>query len=517
LIGYNPDTHHARIGDTTQVFLDNSLLHWVKNIKRSNHKAIPHKNNPLIKMDKPWEQMPYFTTCYSIIKDDDDVFKCWYSDFIVNPVHQRPIPYMAPPRWGSRLCYATSNDGINFQKPDLGQLQIDGLDTNIIKWDHQMDVGVAYSIIRDPIETDMSKRLKMTYLPIEFSGNLPKKATTLSGDLMGLAVAFSSDGINWVPFSGNPVETVWGGDVQNLMYDPIKRRYVIYGRAHSPGGGGGPGSDGWFTKSFPDMPYGWVPKRSVYIIESENLIDWTDASRVLVPGANHNLDDEFYCLAPFRIGDYYGGLLPVLHAVDNTMDPEFVFSKDGKEWQHIQSDNRLIERTEGSWDSTMITSAEPPIRVGDELYIYYGGSPSHHDWWIVGKSQGLDTLEGEPGYNVNHGLGLATIRVDGFVSLDAGKRVGIVNTKPIFSVGTKIIVNAKCSPGGYVKAEIQDTDENPWPGFSMEDSDVFTGDSVNHVLSWKGVDQINMIPGYVRVSFVLKDAELYSFRISDNI
>jgi hypothetical protein len=252
-------------------------------------------------------------------------------------------------------------------------------------------------------------------------------------------------------------------------------------------------------------------------MESEDMITWTPAHRVMAPGPPHNLDDEFYGLAPFRLGDYYGGLLPVLHAVDNTMDPEFVFSKDGVNWTHTREAGRLIEREEGAWDGVMITSAEPPIRVGDELYIFYGGSPSHHDWWIVGDAQGLDTPEGKPGYNVNHGMGLATLRVDGFVSLDAGLREGIINTKPFFSTGAKLIVNAKCGPNGYVKAEIQDTAENSWPGFATDDCDMFTGDDVNHVVSWNGNSQINMIPGYVRVSFTLKDAEVYSFRVADNV
>ena len=516
MIGYDPDTHYARIGDTTQVFLDNSMVHWIKNIKRTHHKAVPHPSNPVIKRDKPWEEMPYFTTCYSVIRDENGSFKAWYSDFLVNPKHERPVPYVGPPHWESRLCYATSQDGIHFEKPFLGQVEIDGQDTNVVLWNEHMEVGVAYSVIRDPVETDPARRFKMSYLPVKLSGNLPKRSTT-SADEMGLAVAFSADGVSWDAYPGNPVETVWGSDVQNLMYDHDKERYVIYGRAHSAAGGGNPKSDGWFTRSYPDMPYGWIPKRSVYIIESEDMINWTPARRVLAPGPQHNLDDEFYGLAPFRLGDYHGGLLPVLHAVDNTMDPEFVFSKDGVNWTHTREAGPLIERKEGAWDGVMITSAEPPIRVGDQLYIYYGGSPSHHDWWIVGKAQGLDTPEGEPGYNVNHGMGLATLRADGFVSLDAGLREGVINTKPFFSTGAKLIVNAKCGPTGYVKAEIQDTSETSWEGFTVDDCDTFTGDDVNHVFSWNANTQVNMIPGYVRVSFILKDAALYSFRVADDV
>ncbi len=103
------------------------------------------------------------------------------------------------------------------------------------------------------------------------------------------------------------------------------------------------------------------------------------------------------------------------------------------EWNHFPLAGPLIERgSEGSWDEHMITTAAPPIRVGDELYIYYSGSASHHDWWAFGKQE-LDTPEAEPDYRARHGLGLATIRADGFVSLDAGIREGAICTKPFFS------------------------------------------------------------------------------------
>ena len=108
MIGYDSTTHYARIGDTTQLFLDNSMVHWIRNIKRTHHKAVKHSDNPLIKQDKPWEEMPYFTTCYSIVRDDDGTFKCWYSDFLLSPKHERPVPYLGSPWWDSRLCWLAS-------------------------------------------------------------------------------------------------------------------------------------------------------------------------------------------------------------------------------------------------------------------------------------------------------------------------------------------------------------------------------------------------------------------------
>ena len=49
--------------------------------------------------------------------------------------------------------------------------------------------------------------------------------------------------MSWDPYRGNPVETDWCSDVQNLMFDDDKWRYVVYGRAYSAVGGGDSNSD----------------------------------------------------------------------------------------------------------------------------------------------------------------------------------------------------------------------------------------------------------------------------------
>ncbi len=36
-----------------------------------------------------------------------------------------------------------------------------------------------------------------------------------------------------------------------------------------------------------------------------------------------------------------------------------------------------------------------------------------------------------------------------------------------------------------------------------------------HVVTWRGQSGVNMVPGYTRVRFYMKNAELYSFRFSD--
>ncbi len=134
-----------------------------------------------------------------------------------------------------------------------------------------------------------------------------------------------------------------------------------------------------------------------------------------------------------------------------------------------------------------------------------------------GPSAGAISIRPRP----SRGIGFATvwdllwIRAEGFVSLDAGLRESAVCTKPFFSTGARLIVNGRCGPGGYIAAAVMDIFEEPWEGFGREQCIPFVGDSVNHAFAWRGKGgEINAIPGYIRICFCLKNAQLFSFRIA---
>ena len=98
-------------------------------------------------------------------------------------------------------------------------------------------------------------------------------------------------------------------------------------------------------------------------------------------------------------------------------------------------------------------------------------------------AEGLDVPEVTDPDGVNYALGLAKLRVDGFVSLDAGPtRRGILVTRPLISEGRRLRANMRCYGGGSIAAEIVDLRERVIPGFSREECDVFRGDSVEHTL-----------------------------------
>lgn len=52
----------------------------------------------------------------------------------------------------------------------------------------------------------------------------------------------------------------------------------------------------------------------------------------------------------------------------------------------------------------------------------------------------------------------------------------------------------------------------PRPGFAAEDCTPFTGDSIAHTVAWKGGDLGALAGQWVRLRFVMKDADVFALQ-----
>lgn len=505
-VAYSRDKVYKDVGNTRQLFIDDDVVAVVKNVTRRQHTPRKHPANPIYKNDKPWEVVTYFRTSnFSVVRDPlDGLFKCWVQDF--HDYFTVPgVPYER-----SRIYYAQSEDGLNWEKPALGLHDVDGHNTNtiIVSPDATGKSTICPNMIIDPVETDPARRFKMVHLEIT------------NGERHGLCLSFSPDGISWTPYEGNPIIPEWIADVEILSYDPIDKKYILWGRyGGSSGGSKHPDMDSWFCPVWPSRPEGvWGVRRRIYRLESPDLFDWSKAELRWDPGEEANVDDGYYGFVRWRAGDLQLGLLNVLHQVDNTMDMYLHHSRDGLDWSRMPDHRPFIPRgDEGSYDSLGIETTSQPIEVGDEVRIYYGGMNVHHDWWILGGEEGLDVPEAHDPrlFQNGHFLGVATLRRDGWVSFGATIREGWVETKPIFSAGKHLFINGECLPDGHIKVEIMDNWNNVWEDFSLSSCETFTGDAVRHRVKWSGGDTVNQIPGAVKLRIHLRQAELYGFEFGD--
>jgi len=149
--GMFKDLNDATVGGAIiingkQLFIDDYIIEQLNGAEKILNQPVKHPDNPLVVQDQPWEENGpgYSTVMYD---EQEGIFKLWYGFWWpdAHPSEQA-------------LCYATSEDGITWEKPIINQQ--DG--TNIV-FQPQITGFQAAGIYKDPVETDPARRYKMLF------------------------------------------------------------------------------------------------------------------------------------------------------------------------------------------------------------------------------------------------------------------------------------------------------------------------------------------------------------------
>lgn len=106
-----------------------------------------------------------------------------------------------------------------------------------------------------------------------------------------------------------------------------------------------------------------------------------------------------------------------------------------------------------------------------------------------------------------------SLRLDGFVSAHANSQGGELVTRPLTFTGKELRINFATSAPGTVLVELQTPARQAIPGYSLDECVEIYGDSVDQVVRWQdGTNVAALAQQPVRIRFVLRDADLYSFR-----
>lgn len=507
------DPTMLRIDNQKQLFLDDLLIESAENVCRTWHQPVKQDINPVLKPDRKWEHILEMTVNgFQVLYDErQKLFKCWYMDTITNGAFEGGTA-IGDTRFN--MLYAESEDGINWRKPLVGKT-IDGEKTNVIILD-----GYGLTSVIDPYEKDENKRYKGLYT-----------SYTNGQDCDSVLAVTSRDGVSWDICPERPSFGKAGAhldDVMVMSYDPFGRifllntrhydMYAIHRNLKNP-------VVGQFTPPYYPLDWRRMNKRRVWQTESADGIHWSEPYPVVpVEDGYEELDETFYGMSRYRTGNVTIGFVTTFHQVPDILGVKLVYSRDGKIWEHLNNRRSFLDRGgNGAWDEFMSTMPAPPIEFKDELYFFYGGAVNHHDWWIMGAREGLDVPEAGDFSKVVYSMGLAKLRMDGFCSLGSGVRPGILITRHFISNGTQLEVNARCSKGGFIKAEVVDAYDEVVPGFSRDECDAFAGDSIRHVFTWNGKRRLPSVPGgradypgpeterMRKIRFYMDKAELYSF------
>lgn len=474
----------VEIGTTPQYFVDDYIVdnRWALDdgpgmpemVARIFHAATKHRGNPLIAWPRvePANDRQPGPTWFSVIRDEQTgLFRMWYTD------NQRD----RNGGFTAAISYAESVDGLKWILPQLG----------LIEWRGNKDNNVVWRGLTNGGRTGAHSQQLVTQIPVESRRGFSYVMLYLEG---GLNLIGSPDGIHWDRSSIRKIHPL-GSDAPNVLYDPTRKEFVLYTSAkHAYQGGGGPGIK---------LDKGDA-RRIARLTNPELWADWSVPAQVILSPDEQDFGRgirEFLSMTVQRQAGIYWGLLHLLKW-QTEIHPELAVSRDGLRFDRLPARPALIALgAEGQWDSGMIMTAYQWVEVGDEWWLYYNGwdGPYH------------------PAENVRRGkwrtagTGLATVRKEGFVSMRGPPHGGVVCTRRLRWPGGALWINADAR-GGELKVRVSDEARRVIPGFDYTDGATFSGNEIAHKVEWKSGSTDALKGKVVRLEFLLKNADLYTFR-----
>lgn len=196
------------VGTRLELFTDEFLIESLTGGARQElHR--PELKEISITCDLPWEGND---VNYVTVFQDDDIYRMYYRG---NHFDYRDGGYDAPHR--PVYCYAESDDGIHWHKPNLELFEFDGSKDNNIVWD-----GIGRQNFTPFKDLNPQAAVDAKYKAI---------ASAQTDENNGIYVFKSADGIHWSLISDEPVITRGVFDSQNLAFwDPVREEYREYHR-----------------------------------------------------------------------------------------------------------------------------------------------------------------------------------------------------------------------------------------------------------------------------------------------
>lgn len=463
-----PPREPVEIGTTPQFFIDDHIVdnRWSLRPKREEvvrvfHVPKKHERNPLI-----------VGGCghpCAAREVDTGLFKLWYQTSIwTRGEDENKVAY--------GIAYAESKDGLSWTRPELGLHEWKGTKANNVVWKGNADFRASgQQILQLPESARRGFRYIMAY----------HTAGAKRGN-NGIHVVGSQDGIHWDKSSDSQVFDIPSDTVNSIVWDPARGEYAMFCRP----------KDRYLTGQVGFLDSG-ESRRIARIAGKDLWSKWEGSPQtILVPDEVDlaNGFNRFYGM-PSRVhaGITFGFLW--CFKLNTDVWTELAWSRDGVALQRLPARPRLIDLgPEGAWDDGMTFGSPDWIEMGDEWWFYYAGWDGPH---------------GTP--ERQSGIGLATLRKEGFVSLRGMSGGGVVATRTLKWPGGVLLVNADASKG-ELKVRVSDERRKIVPGFDYADCEPFTGDSAAHEVKWRGASLDSLRGKVLRFEFQLRDADLYTFR-----
>jgi hypothetical protein len=500
----------------TELFLDNNMIEVTPGVSRRLHKPTKHLLNPVVRCER-WcdgNNIQPYTTMYD---KEDKLFKMWArtgSD------------------WKSRyldghaayMLYFTSIDGVHWDRPELGLMEIGGRRDHNIIFTSDTVSGTdsarpqekkGFIVPTQPVTPQGKKAFFWAVNKHPNPRDASEKFVALAivqDHRRGAHIVTSPDGIHWScassPFWQTPNDVSGHGDdcLMHMIYDHAKQKWALYRRVIPEFSERMIADESDRERKAVDRYY-----RSYAYAESDDLREWKSHQFILSMDADDPADTELYQFGCHRIGQSYVGYMSVFYLRhEPSVDIHLATSRDGLNFTRVCRGEPFIPSGPlGYYDYMAMACSQPePIIVDDTVYIYYAAANFPH----------VDLPHADP-ETLKVGAALATFKRDRFASLETSERDPgpcRVVTKPFTVRHPKVFLNAATWMKGSVRVEALTRDWQPIPGFTEPQTRAIQGDALDHPVRWNdNADVTRLLGKEIRLKFYMTRARLYAMTLSN--
>ena len=395
---------------------------------------------------------------YGSVLRDGGRFRMWYQAY--------------PKDWDRKsnsawVCYAESDNGLDWQKPALGIVDYGGGPSNLC------NLGVhSPSVFIDP-EAPPSHRYRATGC-----SNPAARGNHVGLERSGYFTFHSADGLHW---EVDDPEPAWDSvDVITSVYHPWQRRGIA-------------------AMKFNPMVRGFM-RRVIYNAELRDG-RWSTAHPALIPD---EFDDVCAIARGYSTGDYYGmGMLPAgsgtvgmiwqfRHRLPRPPSPgsgqfgnvditlAYQAHPEGC-WEHQSGRSDFISRASQPWARGGLYSASCPVEVGDEHWLYITGSSHSHAWSRDVQGEKIEKASEQRAEQGRSRIGLARWPKWRLFGFEADPEGGLTFEAHAPNVPSDLCLNYKCEPGGHIDIKLTDNKG----GQVFDRAQTLTGDGTETKVVWK--------------------------------
>jgi hypothetical protein len=433
------------IGSRRELFVDEFLVESMAGAKLKLHK--PQARDVVLVCDRPWEGN---TSAYYTLFADDGRFRAYYRGSHFDEKAKRPThPEFA--------CYAESQDGLKWEKPELGLFDFQNSSRNNIVWTGPGTHNFTPFKDGNPGAAPDARYKALAGGTVTVAGKKRECLNALK----------SADGLRWTMMSEGVI-TAGAFDSQNLAFwDAVRGEYRAYWRIFSAG------------------------VRAIRTAVSKDFVHWERQEDLKYADSPNEHLYTNAILPYFRAPHLFLGFPTRFQPKTQQVEPVFMTSRNGT----------LFRR----WSEELVPITAPQDRDGNR---------SNYMTWGLLQLPGNDRelcLYATEAYYRGPGSRVRrfTMRTDGFVSVHADRESTLI-TKPLTFDGTKLTLNVAAR--GRTRAELQDANGRPFPGFTLDDCTPLTGDHIEQATAWKGGNLSALAGKPVRLRFELNDADLFAMR-----